>query len=62
MINIVFYRSEDSVLGKAYSRTKELWKKTFEENYEKVGAMYRGEEPLGFSAIKLFSPSLTQGQ
>ena len=40
-------RSEGSTLNKAYSRTKDLWNKTYSEKYEKPGAMYRGEDPAG---------------
>ena len=40
-------RSEGSVLSAAFARTKELWLETFKENYEKPGAMYRGEDPRG---------------
>jgi hypothetical protein len=40
-------RSEGSTLSAAYMRTKELWSSTFGEDYEKAGAMVRGEDPTG---------------
>ena len=40
-------RSQGSTLEVAFTKTKELWKKKFNEEYPKAGAMYRGENPRG---------------
>ena len=40
-------RQEGSKLSLAFERTKELWSSTFKEEYEKPGAMFRGDDPSG---------------
>jgi hypothetical protein len=40
-------RSQGSTLEVAFTRTRQLWKKKFNEECPRAGAMYRGEQPKG---------------